>query len=145
MVAIDPGTYAQQGRWADANDKTAQALIDFARQWAESPCTHQRIIETILADDFQGTRTDGTRYTKAQALEGRPRTGKIEVRDCRLDSARVRFFSSNMAVMYGSESRLRKVENQPEERRCQIWTDVWLKRKQSWKVIAAHDMRVDCK
>src|SRR5713101_6157837 len=35
--------YAQQGRWAAADDTTAKFMIDAERQWAEAACTHNRI------------------------------------------------------------------------------------------------------
>jgi hypothetical protein len=57
----------QQGQWARADNATAKFIVDAERQWAEAACTHNKIAETILADDFQGTSPeDRKRYTAAQ-------------------------------------------------------------------------------
>src|SRR6266446_2064690 len=98
---------AQQGKWASESDPTANALIDMERRWAEESCTHSGIMETMLADDFQGTSPSGKRYTKTEAVapEKKP---KAESRECRLNDAKVRFFSENMAIIYGSESSIKK-------------------------------------
>jgi hypothetical protein len=45
----------QQGQWAGADTATAKFIVDAERQWAEAARTHNKIAETILADDFQGT------------------------------------------------------------------------------------------
>jgi len=41
-------------------------MVDAERQWAEAACTHNKITEKTLADDFQGTSPEGKRYTKAE-------------------------------------------------------------------------------
>jgi hypothetical protein len=70
-VAIVVAAQGQQGRWAAADDATAKFIIDAEWQWAESVCTHGKIAERILADDFQGTSTNGQRYTKSEELTPR--------------------------------------------------------------------------
>src|SRR5262245_24915650 len=76
-----------QGTWAAPTDKTAQTLIDMERQWAEAPCNHNLIVERILADDFYGTAPNGSRYTKAQAVQ-REKSLKDGSHDCRLVEAK---------------------------------------------------------
>lgn len=133
--------HGQEGQWAQAADATAKFIIGAERQWAESTCTHNKITEGILADDFQGTSPAGKRYTKSQALVPSADTS----RDCRLIDAKVRFFGDNLAMVYGSESAVRKAKDGTEKLRCLIWTDTWLKRDGKWQIIAAQDMPFDCK
>ncbi len=135
---------AQQGRWAATSDETAKSLIAMERQWAEAACTHSVIVQTILADDFQGTSPDGKRYSKSEAVK-REKTSKTEARECHLNDAKVHFFGDNLALVYGSESSIRKASDGKEYTRTLVWTDTWLKRNGSWQIVAAQDMRTDCK
>ena len=135
---------AQQGKWAAASDPTARSLIDMERQWAEVECTHNGIVQTVLADDFEGTSPEGKRYSKSEAAEGE-KTSKTEARECRLIDAKVHFFGDHIALVYGSESSIRKARDGKEYTRTLVWTDTWLKRSGRWQIVAAQDMRTDCK
>src|ERR1019366_7112608 len=98
--------YAQQSHWASADDKTAQSIIQMERKWAEGVCADNGVVAGLLADDFQGTSTQGARFTKADELrdEKTPRTA----RDCGLDETTVRFFGDGLALVYGSEHAVGK-------------------------------------
>lgn len=134
----------QQGQWAAADNSTAKFMVDAERQWAEAACTHNKIAEQILADDFQGTSPDAKRYTKSEELADTSDPSKA-THDCRLIDAKVRLFADNLALVYGSESSIRKAEDGTEKSRCLIWTDTWLRRNGRWQIIAAQDTRFDCK
>ena len=122
--------HAQQSRWAAPDDKTAQYIIDMERKWAEGVCADNGVSASLLADDFQGTAPNGTRFTKADELkdEKSPRTA----RDCGLDEAKVRYFSDTLAIVYGREHAVGKDSSHPDEKVCQVWTDIWLKRNGAW-------------
>ena len=134
----------QQGQWAAADNATAKFIVDAERQWAEAACTHNKITEKILADDFQGTSPDGKRFTKSEEVADSSDLSKT-ARDCRLIDAKVRLFGDNLAMVYGSETSIRKTKDGTEKARCLIWTDTWLKRNGRWQIIAAQDTRFDCK
>jgi hypothetical protein len=136
--------YGQQGQWAAADNPTAKFMIDAERQWAEAACTHNKIAEKILAEDFQGTSPEGRRYTKSEEVSDTADKSK-SARDCRLIDAKVRFFGDRLAMVYGSESSVRREKDATEHSRCLIWTDTWLKRNGHWQIIAAQDTRFDCK
>ena len=78
-----------------------------------------------MADDFVGTSPAGPLYTKAEALGEKP--GE-PAHDCKLLSARVRFFGYSLAIIYGKETSIRKKADGKEYSRTLIWTDTWLKR-----------------
>jgi len=143
-LVIIVAAHGQQGKWAATGDPTAKSLIDWERQWAEEACTHSVIVQTILADDFQGTSPDGKRYSQPEAVT-KAKTSKAEARECRLNDAKVRFFGDHMALVYGSESSIRKARDGKEHTRSLVWTDTWLKRNGKWQIVAAQDMRTDCK
>jgi Domain of unknown function (DUF4440) len=135
---------AQEGKWASAADSTANRLIDLERQWAEEACTGNGITQAILAEDFQGTAPDGSRYSKAQEV-AHEKPSEVMAKDCRLINARVHFFGENVALVYGSESSVRKSPDGSDSKRCLVWTDTWLERNASWQIVAAQDTQVDCK
>lgn len=122
---------------------TAQWMIVKERAWANMACGGEWVATEILADDFQGTAPKGVRYGKpASAPAYDPKTEWST--DCRLDSADVRFFSADVAVVYGSESKTVPLPDSKHERRCLVWSDMWLRRKGKWQIIAVQDNRVDC-
>ncbi|HEY3704178.1 MAG TPA: nuclear transport factor 2 family protein [Terracidiphilus sp.] len=133
--------FAQQSHWADAGDAVAKMVIDSERKWAESSCDHNRIGETILADDFYGTAPDGSRYERAKEIEG---DSSRKGRDCKLDGARVRFFGDDLAMVYGSERATIPDHEGKDALRCLVWSDTWLKRNGKWQVISAQDTAVAC-
>ena len=136
--------HAQQSKWASADDATAKFMIDAERQWAEAVCNHNQIAQRILADDFQGTSTEGKRYSKSEEMADTADTSNT-ASDCRLLDAKVRFFGDAVALIYGSESSVRKAKDGKPARRCQIWTDTWLKRNGKWQIVAAQDALIPCK
>jgi hypothetical protein len=135
--------HAQQSHWASADDKTAQYIIDMERKWAEGVCVDNGVVAGLLADDFQGTATNGTRFMKADELKDEK--GTRIAHDCGLDEAKVHFFGDSLAIVYGREHAIGKDKSQPNAKVCQIWTDTWLKRDGKWQIIASQDNRVECK
>jgi len=134
--------WAQQSRWASAEDATAKYIHDMERKWAEGVCADNGVVAGLLADDFQGTSTSGARFTKADEL--RDEKGPRIARDCGLDEAQVHFFGDSMAIVYGREHALGKDKGRPDTMVCQIWTDTWLKRGGVWQIVASQDNRVAC-
>ena len=142
MTAVT--AHGQQAKWASADDETAKYMIDAERQCAEAACNHNKIAEKILADDFQGTSPEATRYPKSEEVVDSADVSKTS-RDCRLLDVKVRFFGESLALVYGSESAVRKGKDGVEKPRCLIWTDTWLKRNGKWQIIAAQDTEYECK
>ena len=143
-LASVTAAHGQQGKWATPDDPTAKFMIDAERQWAEGSCTHNKIADEILADDFQGTSPEGERYAKPAEVADTANVSKT-AHDCRLLDAKVRFFGDGLAMVYGRESSIRKAKDGTERSRCLIWTDTWLKRNGKWQIIAAQDTQYDCK
>ena len=134
---------AQQSHWASPDDKTAKYIVDMERKWAEGVCVDNGVIAGLLAEDFQGTSTSGTRVNKADELKDEK--GPRSAHDCGLDDAKVHFFGDSLAIVYGREHATGKDKSQPNAKICQAWTDTWLKRDDKWQIIASQDNRVECK
>ena len=132
---------AQESRWGAPDDATVKFIIEMEGKWARSACSPQPELKDVIAGDFQGTATDGHRYDKAKAIATDPKT---VARDCQLGEVKVRFFGDSIAIAYGAESRIRKAEGANEARRCQVWTDSWLKRDGKWQIVAAQDTVIPC-
>jgi len=142
MLLLVPA-HAQQSHWASGDDKTAKYIIDMERKWAEGVCTDNGVIASLLADDFQGTSTTGSHFTKPDELKDEKDARTAH--DCGLDEANVHFFGDSFAVVYGREHAVGKDQSQPSAKVCQVWTDTWLKRGDTWQIIASQDNRVECK
>src|SRR5262247_2619697 len=118
---------AQQGRWAPADGATAKFMLNAERQWQEASCDHNKITETILADDFLGTLPDGTQYGKDEEVRETEDPSK-SARACRVSDTRVRLFGDNLAIVYGKAFLVRKLKDGHDEPGCLVFTDTWLKR-----------------
>jgi hypothetical protein len=132
---------AQDSRWGSADDPTVKFIIAIEAKWASSSCNPQPDLKAVIAEDFQGTATDGHRYDKAEAIATDP---SALARDCQLGQVKVRFFGDSIAIAYGAENRIRKAADDKEARRCQVWTDTWLKRNGQWQIVAAQDTVIPC-
>jgi hypothetical protein len=122
---------------------TAHWMVEQAIAWADQACGGKWVISDLLADDFRGTSPKGTRYEKPTGQPS-PDPKTQWSTDCTLDSADVRFFSADVAVVYGAESKTVALADGKQERRCLAWTDTWLRRNGKWQIIAVQDNRIDC-
>jgi hypothetical protein len=102
-------------------------IIAVEAKWASSACSPQPDLKAVIADDFQGTSPTGRRYGKDEAITT---DTKALARDCQLGEVKVRFFGDSIAVAYGTESWIDKANDGKETKRCQVWTDTWLKNAQ---------------
>jgi uncharacterized protein DUF4440 len=134
--------HAQQGQWASPDEPTVKAMVAMEKMWADGNCGPQPGLKDVIADDFQGTATDGGRYGKAKATAT---DLNAPDRDCRLGEVKIQLFGDFLAIAYGNESSLREEKNGKEWKRCLAWTDTWLKRSGQWRIIAAQDAVVACK
>ena len=51
----------QPGRWASVEDPVAEEMTAWEKMWAESACSPQPGLRDTIADDFQGTASNGNR------------------------------------------------------------------------------------
>ena len=147
MLALSlPGGFispsvAQESRWGSPDEETVKFITAFEAKWASSACSPQPDLKAVIAEDFQGTSPTGRRYGKEEAITT---DTKSLARDCQLGEVKVRFFGDFIAIAYGAESRMIKDNNGKETKRCQVWTDTWLKRVGKWQIVAAQDTIVSC-
>jgi hypothetical protein len=140
LLGLTAPGLAQDSRWGSSDDPTVKFMIASEAKWANSACSSQPDLKVFIADDYQGTSTTGSRYPKADAIADEPKKS----RDCQLGDVKVRFFGDSIAIAYGSESRIQKAADGTEAKRCQVWTDTWLKRNGQWQIVAAQDTVIPC-
>ena len=132
---------AQESRWGSPDEDIVKVITVAEAKWASSACSPQPELEDVIADDFQGTSTKGQRYGKEEAITT---DTKSLSRDCKLGEVKVRFFGDSIAIAYGADNRMIKDKNGQETKRCQVWTDTWLRRAGKWQIVAAQDTIVPC-
>lgn len=142
LGAVSASSHAQDAKWGSPDESTVKFMTASESKWANSACGAQPGLDTVIADDFQGTATSGHRYPKADAIAS---DAKPQARDCQLDEIKVRFFGNSIAVAYGAESRIQKAPDGTEVKRCQVWTDTWLQRNGQWQIVSAQDTVIPCK
>jgi len=127
-------------RWADATDPVAKHLIEQERDWATDSCTPNGVLAGLIADDFVGTSPHAKLYTKSDLVHQHADPAATPERDCKLISARLRYFGPDVAVIYGRESAVIKGADGKDATRILVWTDTVLRRGGKWQVIAVQDM-----
>ena len=140
FVCLSAPALAQTSRWGAPDEPTVKYMKEMEAKWASSSCSPQPDLASVIAEDYQGTSTAGKRYGRIDAITTDP---KSLSRDCKLGDVKVRFFGDAIAVAYGDESRVVKAKA-GDEKRCQVWTDTWLKRDGKWQIVAAQDTIVPC-
>jgi len=134
-------SFAQESRWGSPGEETVKFIIAAEAKWANSACSPQPDLKDLIADDFQGTSPSGRRYGKDKAITT---DTKSLSRDCQLGEIKVRFFGDSIAIAYGAESWTDKGNDGKDTKRCQVWTDTWLKREGKWQIVAAQDTILPC-
>ncbi len=120
-------------------------LIEQERKWGTLSCTPSNVIAEFIADDFVGTHPKGHLYTKADMAPRDTAPATPTEKDCKLLSAKVRYFGPDIAVIYGSESAVSKGPDGKDVTRTLVWTDTVMRRAGHWQVIAVQDMTVPSK
>jgi hypothetical protein len=132
---------AQSSRWGSPDEDTVKYILACEAKWASSACSPQPDMTLFIAEDFQGTSTTGKRYGKPDAIASE---APYHSHDCHLGEVKVRFFGDVVAIAYGAEDRIDRAADGKESKRCQVWTDTWLKRDGKWEIVAAQDTIVTC-
>jgi len=129
-------TFSSVALALDYNEKEARAFILKGSQvWADTGVTGDPTpLETLFADDFIGTDSEGRLYTKRDFINF-IKSGPAPFESNKVNEVKIRFFG-NIAIAQGSETF--KLKNGPTNRF--FWTDIYLLRDGRWQIVAAQDM-----
>jgi hypothetical protein len=113
-----------------------EKILQLERDWTQSFVTMDVAAnQRIVADDFFGTEPDGKRSRKADLIT-EVKTGEPLVSNhLNEEDITIRFYDQT-AVVNGSETWKRKDGKTGRW----IWTDVFVKRKGTWQVVASQDL-----
>jgi ketosteroid isomerase-like protein len=117
-----------------------QELIKLENEWGDALIKHDPApIDKMLADDFIGTTSEGTIYTKAQLLEG-VKSSKEDIISMVDDEVKVHVYG-DAAVMSARNTIKMRVEGK-ETIFLDRYTDTWVKRDGRWKCVAGHNSTI---
>lgn len=106
-----------------------------AAAWADvSVSGDPAAIHRLIADDYRGLTSQGEKRTKADLLADAT-GGPSEYATSHVDAIDVRVFG-DFAVAQGID-RFTRRDGAPAE--LYVWTDVWRRGSQGWKVVASQD------
>ena len=114
-----------------------QELIKLENEWGDAYVMHDATtFGQMVTDDFIGTMSDGTVYTKAQALE-LVKSYKGDITFFMNDEWKVRVYGDAAVV---TARNTFKMQLEGEEIAGQgRFTDTWIRRDGRWKCAAAHN------
>jgi ketosteroid isomerase-like protein len=113
--------------------KAREYIVAMSQDWASSVVTGDfNSCKAYFADDFQGTDMEGNRYDTVRLFSEGPLAGYVSNRVNQVD---VRFFGKS-AIAYGDETLTHEDKTQV----TLVWTDIWIHRDGSWKLVAAQDV-----
>ena len=134
LQALVAFSLTAQAQDYDPDEARAQ-IRESSQVWASVGVTLDPTpLETLFADDFIGTDSQGRRYTKRDFINY-IKSGPAPFEYNNVNEVKIRFFG-NVAVAQGNENF--KIKNGPAGRF--YWTDVYVLRDGRWQIVAAQDM-----
>jgi ketosteroid isomerase-like protein len=120
-----------------SSTKDSAATIEHLEEaWCQAIVQNDaEALDKILADDFLGTEVDGRHYTKQDSIHDAQGGPTIYAACEKLEDMKVRFFGE-VAVVQGIEGFQRR----DGSRGKWVFTDVFVRRKGLWQVVASEDL-----
>ncbi len=116
-------------------DKVRAYIRKSSQVWADVGVSGDPTpMETLFADDFIGTDSEGKLYTKRDFIDF-IKSAPAPFVSNKVNEVKIRFFG-NVAVAQGNETF--KLKNGAAGRF--FWTDIYLLRNGKWQIVAAQDM-----
>jgi len=116
-------------------DKVREQILKSSQVWASVGVTGDPApLETLFADDFIGTDSEGKLYTKKDFINF-IKSAPAPFVSNKVNEVKVRFFG-NIAIAQGNETF--KLKDGAAGRF--FWTDIYLLRDGRWQIVAAQDM-----
>jgi len=138
----DTAAPAETARPAALSAEEAQAQVTkLEHDWVaailkKDPAT----LDSLLADDFNGTSPTAHVYSKAMAIEDITK-GTYVVESMNLDEVSVNSYG-DVAVAFTSQEEKSKYGGADTSGHYH-YTDVWIRRAGRWEVVASHGTRYD--
>ena len=131
--------------WAQApvqpkSGSVEQELIKLGKEWADALVKSDlAFLDTILADDYMSTDSEGTVANKAQEIAAL-KSGDYVLVSTVLDNIKVHVYG-DAAVYFGRSTD--KVQFKGKDISGQYqWTDTWIKNNGRWQCVASHGSKI---
>ncbi len=131
--------------WAQApvqpkSGTVEEELIKLEKEWADALVKHDlAFLDTILADDYMSTDSEGTVGNKAQEI-ATLKSGDYVLVSTVLDNIKVHVYG-DAAVYFGRSTDKAQLKGKDISGQYQ-WTDTWVKRDGRWRCVASHGSRI---
>lgn len=132
LLSVMAAVRAQQSTHPSNSAEAERYIKECESQWVASGASGDpSAVKRCLADDFLGVNIDGSEYDKAKEISN-IQSNRNEFQSNGLGEVKVRFYG-DAAVAQGSELW----QKRSGERGRFVWTDTWIRRNDSWQVVAA--------
>jgi len=132
---------------ADEAEKITEVLTQLSIPWGKAPLTKDiDHLKRILADDFSFIIHDGTVFDKEALLALIEEDIKEETNtftSAGNTAFNVRVYSKNFAVTDGEHHSVGKDKGGKQFSRKSRFTNVWVRKNGTWKVVAGHGSRLE--
>ena len=116
-------------------------ITDLERSWVAAIVTKDTAtLERILAPEFNGTSPTGFAYTKEMAIAD-IKAGRYIVDRMDLDEISVNVYGDTAVAFTGQRERSKSGGEDISGH--YFYTDVWVKKKGRWQVVASHGSRIE--
>ena len=117
------------------------AITDMERSWVAAIVTRDTAtLDRVLAPEFNGTSPTGATYTKEMAIAD-IKAGRYVVDRMDLDEISVNVYGDTAVAFTGQRERSKSGGEDISGH--YFYTDVWVKKKGRWQVVASHGSRIE--
>jgi ketosteroid isomerase-like protein len=135
LIAVATPVFAQTAKVPEQNNNAEQAVLKVTQEWLAADERQDRVaLNRIIGDDFLGTGPRGTTVSKKDII---PREGTASESHGLSNSGqdiKVRVFGDTAIVTGRGVPKAHTPEERPELR----FTIVFVKRADSWQMVAGH-------
>jgi ketosteroid isomerase-like protein len=118
-----------------------QELITLEKRWNDSWVKRDpAFLDRILADDYIGTRSDGSVFSKAQEIADMKYSENV-VADIKSDDFKVRVYGDAAVVAFRFTTKEQSKEGKDISGQYRT-TDTWVKRAGLWQCVASHGLEI---
>ncbi len=131
--------------WAQApvqpkSGSAEQELIKLEKEWADALVKSDlAFLDTILADDYMSTDSEGTVGNKAQEI-ATLKSGDYVLVSTVLDNIKVHVYG-DAAVYFGRSTDKAQFNGKDISGQYQ-WTDTWIRNGGRWQCVASHGSKI---
>ena len=135
LIAAATPAFAQTAKIAEQNNSAEQAVLKLTQEWLAADERQDRAaLNRIIADDFLGTGPRGTTVSKKDVIPREGTAADAHGLSINGQDIKVRVFGDTAIVTGRGVPKTQQQEERPELR----FTIVFVRRADSWQMVAGH-------